>query len=191
MRQVPLLRPNTRRMSSTKRYWMDLGDLHQDPAAIKGRDSEFRQDLAIDQVMGDASFTGASTGRRDFLKFLGFGLGAATLGIQIQATVVGNLDTNRTEMSALVDASQGLSRQTRRHSLILSMLGIRQVILAIFPAICADAEFQVGIVVLRLATDLALMDGSRTVHDRAAEILPPAQGNAPAISARCSKSSWK
>ena len=31
----------------------------------------------------------------------------------------------------LVDASQGLSRQTRRHSLILSMLGIRQVILAI------------------------------------------------------------
>jgi hypothetical protein len=38
-----------------------------------------RQDLAIDQVMGDASFTGANTGRRDFLKFLGFGLGAATL----------------------------------------------------------------------------------------------------------------
>ena len=65
-------------MSSTKRYWMDLGDLHQVPGTI-GRESEFRQDLAIDQVMGDASFTGASTGRRDFLKFLGFGLGAATL----------------------------------------------------------------------------------------------------------------
>ena len=66
-------------MSSTKRYWKDLGELHQQPAVIKGRENEFPQDLAIDQVLGDASFNGASTGRRDFLKFLGFGLGAATL----------------------------------------------------------------------------------------------------------------
>lgn len=66
-------------MSSTKRYWKDLGELHQQPEVIKGRENEFPQDLAIDQVMGDAAFTGASTGRRDFLKFLGFGLGAATL----------------------------------------------------------------------------------------------------------------
>jgi len=66
-------------MSSTKRYWKDLGELHQQPEAIKGRENEFPQDLAIDQVLGDASFSGASTGRRDFLKFLGFGIGAATL----------------------------------------------------------------------------------------------------------------
>ncbi|MFN6117059.1 MAG: TAT-variant-translocated molybdopterin oxidoreductase, partial [Flavobacteriales bacterium] len=66
-------------MSSTKRYWMDLGDLHQHPEAIKGRENEFPQDLAIDQVLGDQNFQGASTGRRDFLKFLGFSLGAATL----------------------------------------------------------------------------------------------------------------
>ncbi|MEZ4789458.1 MAG: TAT-variant-translocated molybdopterin oxidoreductase [Flavobacteriales bacterium] len=66
-------------MSSTKRYWKDLGELHQDPASLEGRGNEFPQDLAIDQVLGDASITGASTGRRDFLKFLGFGLGAATL----------------------------------------------------------------------------------------------------------------
>ena len=66
-------------MSSTKRYWKDLGDLHQDPEAIKGRENEFPQDLPIDQVLGDKSFAGASTGRRDFLKFLGFSLGAATL----------------------------------------------------------------------------------------------------------------
>ncbi len=80
MRQVSLLRPNNaRRMSSTKRYWMDLGDLHQHPEAIKGRENEFPQDLAIDQVLGDQNFQGASTGRRDFLKFLGFSLGAATL----------------------------------------------------------------------------------------------------------------
>lgn len=66
-------------MSSTKRYWKDLGELHQEPEAIKGREHEFPQDLAIDQVLGDKAFGGASTGRRDFLKFLGFSLGAATL----------------------------------------------------------------------------------------------------------------
>ena len=66
-------------MSSTKRYWKDLGDLHQDPEALKGREHEFPQEMSIDQVMGDKSFAGASTGRRDFLKFLGFSLGAATL----------------------------------------------------------------------------------------------------------------
>ncbi|HMC96207.1 MAG TPA: TAT-variant-translocated molybdopterin oxidoreductase, partial [Flavobacteriales bacterium] len=66
-------------MSSTKRYWKDLGELHQAPEVIKGREHEFPQDLAIDQVLGDPSFAGASTGRRDFLKFLGFSLGAATL----------------------------------------------------------------------------------------------------------------
>ena len=66
-------------MSSTKRYWKDLGELHQAPEVIKGREHEFPQDMAIDQVLGDASFTGASTGRRDFLKFLGFSIGAATL----------------------------------------------------------------------------------------------------------------
>jgi len=66
-------------MSSTKRYWKDLGELHQAPEVIKGREHEFAQDMAIDQVLADPSFAGASTGRRDFLKFLGFSIGAATL----------------------------------------------------------------------------------------------------------------
>ena len=66
-------------MSSTKQYWMDAADLRQDPDALKASESEFAQPLAIDQVLGDASFQGASTGRRDFLKFLGFSLSAATL----------------------------------------------------------------------------------------------------------------
>jgi len=58
---------------------MDQGDLTQDSEMIKGRENEFPQDLAIDQVLSDPNFSGASTGRRDFLKFLGFGIGAATL----------------------------------------------------------------------------------------------------------------
>ncbi len=66
-------------MSSTKRYWKDLGELHQAPEALAGREHEFPQELAIDQVLGDSQMAGARTDRRDFLKFLGFGIGAATL----------------------------------------------------------------------------------------------------------------
>ena len=65
-------------MPSTKQYWKDLADLEQDPAAMKAREAEFPM-TPIDQVLGDPGFHGAHTGRRDFLKFLGFSLGAATL----------------------------------------------------------------------------------------------------------------
>ncbi|MCB0787663.1 MAG: TAT-variant-translocated molybdopterin oxidoreductase, partial [Flavobacteriales bacterium] len=63
----------------TKRYWKDLGELHQVEEVTQGRDREFPERTAMDEVLGDPSFNGAVTGRRDFLKFLGFGLGAATL----------------------------------------------------------------------------------------------------------------
>jgi len=66
-------------MPSTKRYWQDLGELHQDPGSTKGREDEFPGGTAIDQVLADPGFHGSATGRRDFLKFLGFSLGAATL----------------------------------------------------------------------------------------------------------------
>jgi molybdopterin-containing oxidoreductase family iron-sulfur binding subunit len=66
-------------MPSTKRYWQDLAELDQTSDVIKGRESEFASLLPIDQVLSDKKFAGAGTNRRDFLKFLGFGLGAATL----------------------------------------------------------------------------------------------------------------
>lgn len=66
-------------MPSTKRYWQDLADLHQAPDAPKGEDREFNTPLPIDELLADPALQGANTGRRDFLKFLGFGLGAATL----------------------------------------------------------------------------------------------------------------
>ena len=64
-------------MSSTKRYWQDVGELHQAPGT--GNENEFSKELAIDQVLSDEKFHGANTGRRDFLKFLGFSIGAASL----------------------------------------------------------------------------------------------------------------
>ncbi len=46
---------------------------------MEGRENEFPNEQGIDQFLGNASISGATTGRRDFLKFLGFSLGAATL----------------------------------------------------------------------------------------------------------------
>ena len=66
-------------MSNSKKYWQDLGGLHQVEEVVKGRENEFASDLPIEQVLNDDRFSGASTGRRDFLKFLGFSVSAATL----------------------------------------------------------------------------------------------------------------
>ena len=67
-------------MPSTTHYWTDLADLHGNEAVTKARADEFPTELpGIGEVLGDTKLTGATTGRRDFLKFLGFGIGAATL----------------------------------------------------------------------------------------------------------------
>ena len=66
-------------MPSTKRYWQDLAQRDGVKDATGGRENEFAQPLAIDQALADKRFAGSRTDRRDFLKFLGFGIGAATL----------------------------------------------------------------------------------------------------------------
>ena len=65
-------------MSSTKRYWQDLSET--DPAHVPAKGAhEFNEPMPLDQVLADGSITGSTTSRRDFLKFLGFSVGAATL----------------------------------------------------------------------------------------------------------------
>lgn len=64
-------------MSSTKRYWQDLSEM--DPAGPPAKAEEFNEPMPLDQVLADGSITGSTTSRRDFLKFLGFSVGAATL----------------------------------------------------------------------------------------------------------------
>ncbi|MCL4281644.1 MAG: TAT-variant-translocated molybdopterin oxidoreductase [Flavobacteriales bacterium] len=66
-------------MSNTKRYWQDLSEL--DPAGLPANagTEEFNEPMPLDQVLADGSITGSTTSRRDFLKFLGFSVGAATL----------------------------------------------------------------------------------------------------------------
>ncbi len=63
-------------MSTTKRYWQDLGELSDAPQVPT---NEFSTPLPLAEALGDKSLTGSTTGRRDFLKFLGFSLSAATL----------------------------------------------------------------------------------------------------------------
>ncbi|MFN3875299.1 MAG: TAT-variant-translocated molybdopterin oxidoreductase, partial [Flavobacteriales bacterium] len=66
-------------MPSTKQYWMDAADLRQDPEALEARANEFPAEPSIDRLLGEGGLPATSANRRDFLKFLGFSLGAATL----------------------------------------------------------------------------------------------------------------
>lgn len=64
---------------SKKKYWTGLEDLHQTPEFKRASSKEFSEELPVEEFLNDERLGSATTGRRDFLKFLGFGLGAATL----------------------------------------------------------------------------------------------------------------
>ncbi len=61
---------------SQKKYWNGLEELNSTAAQQQLAENEFREELPLD--MGDKLF-GATTPRRDFLKFLGFSTLAATI----------------------------------------------------------------------------------------------------------------
>ncbi|MBS1941146.1 MAG: TAT-variant-translocated molybdopterin oxidoreductase, partial [Bacteroidetes bacterium] len=66
-------------MSSTKKYWQDISETDPAYTPATGSANEFNEPMPLDQVLADGSITGSTTSRRDFLKFLGFSIGAATL----------------------------------------------------------------------------------------------------------------
>jgi molybdopterin-containing oxidoreductase family iron-sulfur binding subunit len=66
-------------MGSTKKYWKGIEELKETPAFLEQRDQEFPAQSAIESFLLDEKLAEASTGRRDFLKFLGFSVAAATL----------------------------------------------------------------------------------------------------------------
>ena len=59
--------------------WIGEKDLARDPEHIEATQKEFNEYLPIVDSFGDNRSLGVETGRRDFLKYLGFGLGAATV----------------------------------------------------------------------------------------------------------------
>lgn len=66
-------------MSKNKIYWRGSEELEKDPAFLKTADKEFSEELPIEQFLGKKELDSTNTSRRDFLKFMGFGITAATL----------------------------------------------------------------------------------------------------------------
>jgi molybdopterin-containing oxidoreductase family iron-sulfur binding subunit len=65
-------------MENNKKYWKGVEELNNDPEFTRLKNNEFAEPLPLDKVLSD-DLLGATTPRRDFLKFLGFGVAAASL----------------------------------------------------------------------------------------------------------------
>jgi len=66
-------------MGITKKYWSSLDELQNTAASQEALTSEFKRDQSVQDFLNDENLNESNTGRRDFLKFMGFGLAAATL----------------------------------------------------------------------------------------------------------------
>ena len=64
----------------TKKYWKGLGELNNNPEFVQNAKNEFAEEIPLEQFLGDSNLTtNNGTNRRDFLKFLGFSVTAASL----------------------------------------------------------------------------------------------------------------
>jgi MoCo/4Fe-4S cofactor protein with predicted Tat translocation signal len=59
------------------KYWKSLEEKYNDPEFIKQSGKEFKEELPV--LLGERGIEKVSSGRRDFLKFLGFSVTAATV----------------------------------------------------------------------------------------------------------------
>jgi MoCo/4Fe-4S cofactor protein with predicted Tat translocation signal len=66
-------------MGTTRKYWKGLDELNATPEFTARAQQEFPTELSVDQFLADDKLKESSTGRRDFLKFLGFSVAAATV----------------------------------------------------------------------------------------------------------------
>jgi molybdopterin-containing oxidoreductase family iron-sulfur binding subunit len=66
-------------MSTNRKYWKGLEELNETPSFVEGRDQEFPKSMSVDEFLADENLKETSTARRDFLKFLGFSVAAATV----------------------------------------------------------------------------------------------------------------
>jgi MoCo/4Fe-4S cofactor protein with predicted Tat translocation signal len=65
-------------MDSNKKYWKGLEELNKTPEFVEKNKHEFAEPIPIEDVLTGGGLNGR-TPRRDFLKALGFGVGAVTL----------------------------------------------------------------------------------------------------------------
>lgn len=66
-------------MSTTKKYWKGIEELHNEAAVQDLAKNEFPEDVATADFLGEQGNAESTTSRRDFLKFMGFSTAAATL----------------------------------------------------------------------------------------------------------------
>ena len=67
-------------MANSKTYWKGLEQLNNDPKFLESANKEFPEEIPVDEFLGDKeTLENSSTSRRDFLKYLGFGVAAASL----------------------------------------------------------------------------------------------------------------
>lgn len=63
----------------SKKYWKGQEELEENPSFMQKQDQEFGQDVSVEEFLADEKLKEKSTPRRDFLKFLGFSVAAATV----------------------------------------------------------------------------------------------------------------
>ena len=73
-------------MESNKKYWKGLEELQNTKEFVEQNKNEFAESLPMEEVLSEAGLS-TVTPRRDFLKALGFGLGAVTLAACQQTPV--------------------------------------------------------------------------------------------------------
>jgi len=84
-------------MSVKKTYWKGLSEKNQTPEFVEANSKEFQDDLPIDQFIGGEDVDQFKTPRRDFLKYMGFSVAAATLA-SCEAPVIKSIPyTNKPE----------------------------------------------------------------------------------------------
>ena len=66
--------------TNNKKYWKNFDELNNTPEHLERATKEFQEDMPLDAFLGDGdSLSKTATPRRDFLKFLGFSVTAASL----------------------------------------------------------------------------------------------------------------
>ena len=67
-------------MSNNTKYWKGVEELHDTPSFQESKNKEFNELLPVEDFLGDKGLLeNSQTSRRDFLKYLGFGVTAASL----------------------------------------------------------------------------------------------------------------
>jgi MoCo/4Fe-4S cofactor protein with predicted Tat translocation signal len=66
-------------MGTTKKYWKSFAQLKNTPEFVENSKKEFPDEISMDSFLGDDKLSESTTHRRDFLKFLGFSVTAASL----------------------------------------------------------------------------------------------------------------